>query len=43
MSRDGTSNTFVGAANPYNKSTDFRSGFEFVWNVNPCFAFDLWG
>jgi maltoporin len=41
--RVGASNTFVGAANPYNKSTDFRSGFEFVWNVNPCFAFDLWG
>jgi hypothetical protein len=43
VQRVGTSNTFVGAANPYNNSTDFRSGFEFVWNVNPCFAFDLWG
>jgi maltoporin len=43
VQRVGTSNTFVGGANPYNNSTDFRSGFEFVWNVNPCFAFDLWG
>jgi maltoporin len=35
--------TFEGGRNPYPDSTDFRSGFEFVWNVNPCFAFDLWG
>jgi maltoporin len=43
VKRVGVSNTFVGAANPYNKSTDFRSGFEFVWNPNPCFAMDFWG
>jgi len=41
--RVGETNVFVGGANPYNNSTDFRSGFEFVWNVTDCFAFDLWG
>jgi len=41
--RVGVSNTFIGSANPYPKSTDFRSGFEFVWNPNPCFAMDFWG
>jgi maltoporin len=35
--------TFIGAANPYPNSSDYRAGFEFVWNVNECFAFDLWG
>ncbi len=35
--------TFHGSVNPYPQSTLFRSGFEFVWNVNPCFSFDWWG
>jgi len=35
--------TFKGSVNPYPDSTLFRSGFEFVWNVNPCFSFDWWG
>jgi len=35
--------TFKGSVNPYPESTLFRSGFEFVWNVNPCFSFDWWG
>jgi maltoporin len=41
--RVGVSNTFVGSSNPYPNSTDFRSGFEFVWNPTPCFAMDFWG
>jgi maltoporin len=43
VQRVGVSNTFVGSANPYPKSQDFRSGFEFVWNPTQCFAMDLWG
>jgi maltoporin len=34
---------FVGSVNPYQNAVDFRSGFEFVWNVTNCFAMDLWG
>jgi maltoporin len=34
---------FRGSVNPYRDAQLFRAGFEFVWNVNPCFAFDLWG
>jgi maltoporin len=41
--RVGETNTFIGAANPYPNSSDIRAGFEFVWNVNECFAFDFWG
>ena len=34
---------FNGSVNPYRNASLFRAGFEFVWNVTPCFAFDLWG
>jgi maltoporin len=34
---------FSGSVNPYNNSELFRAGFEFVYNVNNCFAFNLWG
>ncbi|HSZ77813.1 MAG TPA: carbohydrate porin [Chthoniobacterales bacterium] len=36
-------NTFSGSVNPYQNSSLFRAGFEFVYNVNNCFAFNLWG
>jgi maltoporin len=35
--------SFQGSVNPYRDSQLFRAGFEFVWNVSPCFAFNLWG
>jgi maltoporin len=34
---------FNGSVNPYRGAKEFRAGFEFVWNVTPCFAFNLWG
>jgi maltoporin len=34
---------FDGSVNPYNNSYLFRAGFEFVYNVTNCFAFNLWG
>jgi len=34
---------FSGSVNPYPNSQLFRSGFEFVWNVNDCFSMDFWG
>jgi maltoporin len=36
-------NVFSGSVNPYRDSSLFRAGFEFVYNVNNCFAFNLWG
>ncbi len=36
-------NTFQGSVNPYRNASLYRAGFEFVWNVTQCFAFDLWG
>jgi maltoporin len=39
----GATNTFIGSANPYPNSQDFRSGFEFVWNPTNCYSMDLWG
>ncbi len=34
---------FTGGVNPYSNANLARAGFEFVWNVNPCFSFDFWG
>jgi maltoporin len=34
---------FSGSVNPYRDSSLFRAGFEFVYNVTNCFAFNLWG
>jgi maltoporin len=34
---------FSGSVNPYRNSYLFRAGYEFVWNVTNCFAFDFWG
>jgi len=34
---------FTGSVNPYRNSQDFRAGFQWIWNVNPCFSFNFWG
>jgi maltoporin len=34
---------FTGAINPTQDAHTYRAGWEFVWNVNPCFSFDFWG
>ena len=34
---------WVGQFSPQNHQTDYRAGYEFVWNVTPCFSFDTWG
>jgi maltoporin len=34
--------TFVGHFSPQNHETDYRAGYELVWNVTPCFSFDTW-
>jgi len=34
---------FQGSVNPYPESSDYRSGFEFVWNPSNRFSMDFWG
>ncbi len=34
---------FAGSVNPFLNAHTFRAGYEFVWNVNPCFSMDFWG
>jgi hypothetical protein len=34
---------WVGQFSPQNHETDYRAGFQLVWNVTQCFAFDFWG
>ena len=34
---------FTGSVNPYRNATEFRAGFQFIWNPNPCFSMALWG
>jgi maltoporin len=34
---------FSGGVNPYPHSTEFRAGFQWIWNVNPCLSFNFWG
>ena len=34
---------FRGQLSPQNDTTDYRAGYELVWNVTKCFAFDFWG
>jgi maltoporin len=38
-----TGAVFDGSVNPLRNATQYRAGWEFVWNVNDCFAFDFWG
>ena len=35
--------TFTGQLSPQDDTTDYRAGYELVWNVTKCFAFDFWG
>jgi maltoporin len=37
------SDFFVGQLSPQNHTTDYRAGYQLVWNVTPCFSFDTWG
>jgi len=32
-----------GSINPTGNTHQYRAGYEYVWNVNPCFAMDFWG
>jgi maltoporin len=32
-----------GSINPQSDAHTFRAGWEYVWNVSPCFAMDFWG
>jgi maltoporin len=34
---------FLANLSPQNRMTDYRAGFQLVWNVTPCFSFDFWG
>jgi maltoporin len=33
---------FTAQLSPQNRTFDVRVGYEFVWNVTPCFSFDTW-
>jgi maltoporin len=35
--------TFIGSINPIRKQTQYRAGWEFVWNPVTCFSMDFWG
>jgi maltoporin len=35
--------TFTGSTNPLQEASQYRAGFEFVWNPVKCFSMDFWG
>jgi maltoporin len=41
--RETAPGVFTGGVNPTQNAHLFRAGWEYVWNVNPCFALDFWG